>query len=194
MGADTIRQSIMIVNISNQPINQLECSGIILHIFEEKKPPRGAAGIVDWILNGFLSRMLKRKQIRGKKHEVILLPSQGRLFAGKILLFGLGKPKTFKINDLKQTWQNAGKALVNLELYHLAIAVPPHNDKLSYPKGKDLASAMIGGLLEGIKNAGGKSEKFHLILTNFDELRTKDNKNTFRKAVASLPGIQSIGF
>ncbi len=184
----------MIVNISSQPIDQLECKGIILHIFEEKKPPRGATGIIDWLLNGFLSRMLKREQITGKDQEVVLCPSHNRLTAEKILLFGLGNPKNFKVNNLKQTWRKAGETLVKLNLYHLAIAVPPHNHKYQYPKGKDLASAMIGGLLDGIKKGGGKSEDFHLILTNFDELKTKDNKNTFRKEVASLPGIQSIGF
>jgi len=184
----------MIVQITDQAINQVACEGIVLHIFDEKRPARGGAGAVDWRLNGFLSRLLKEGHISGKNKEMLLLPSQGRLAAAKILVLGLGKPSRFKTGKLKTIWRQAGEALTNLHLSQLALAIPAQNSKLSYPEGGKLAQAIIGGLLEGIKTGGGKSGDFHLLLTNFDELRTKENKDSFRRQVSSFPGIQPIGF
>ena len=184
----------MIVQITDQAINQVECEGIVLHVFDEKRPARGGTGAVDWRLNGFLSRLLKESRISGKDKELVLLPSQGRLPAAKILVLGLGKPSQFKPGKLKTAWRQAGKSLANLRLHQLALAIPAQNSKLSYPKGGKLAQAIIGGLLEGIKAGGGKNSDFHLLLTNFDELKTKENKDGFRRQVSSFPGIQPIGF
>lgn len=184
----------MIVNISNQAINQIECAGLVLHIFDEKTPPRGAAGAVDWLMNGFLSRLLKKRRIRGKDKEIVLLPSQGRLTASKIIILGLGKPDKFNVKKLRQAWEQTGETVVGININTLAIAVPPQNSKCAYPRGDKLAAAMIGGLLEGISRKGGGSRDFHLVLTNFNDLKTKENKDTFRQKVNSYPGIQSIGF
>ncbi len=125
---------------------------------------------------------------------MVLLPSQGHLPTAKILVLGLGKPSQFKTGKLKTAWRQAGKTLTNLRLHQLALAIPAQNSKLSYPKGGKLAQAIIGGLLEGIKAGGGKNGDFHLLLTNFDELKTKENKDGFRRQVSSFPGVQTIGF
>ncbi|MBI5788713.1 MAG: hypothetical protein HZA78_07660 [Candidatus Schekmanbacteria bacterium] len=184
----------MIVHITDQPINHVPCDGIILHLFAEKRPPRGTAGAVDWLLNGFLSRYLQEERIRGKENEIVLLPTRNRLDAQKILIFGLGRPNAFNVADFKAVWQKAGQTLLNLNLFQLVIAIPILSAKYPHPEGSTLASAMIGGLLEGIKKSGGDTKLFQVYLTDFSELKTKQIKNTFREQIAALPGIQAIGF
>jgi hypothetical protein len=68
---------------------------LILTVFRDDRPLRGAAGLADWRLGGKLSRLLKNNRATGDAGEAMLLPSGRRLPFQRILWFGLGDARSY---------------------------------------------------------------------------------------------------
>jgi hypothetical protein len=63
---------------------------LLLPIFEDERPLRGAAGLCDWRLGGRLSRLIKARRASGVRGETVMMPVGRRLRFGRLVLFGLG--------------------------------------------------------------------------------------------------------
>jgi hypothetical protein len=70
-------------------------SSLLLPIFADERPLRGAAGLVDWRLCGRLSRLLRSSKASGARGETLMMPPGRRLRFGRLLLFGLGPSKDY---------------------------------------------------------------------------------------------------
>jgi hypothetical protein len=68
---------------------------LLLPIFEDERPLRGAAGLADWRLCGRLSRLVKGNRATAEAGETLLLPPGRRLRFSRILWFGLGDAKGY---------------------------------------------------------------------------------------------------
>lgn len=68
---------------------------LVLPVFKDDRPLRGAAGLADWRLCGKLSRLLKSNRATAEAGETLLLPPGRRLRFGKIMWFGLGDAKGY---------------------------------------------------------------------------------------------------
>lgn len=73
----------------------LVASSLLLPIFSDERPLRGAAGLVDWRLCGRLSRLLRAGKASGARGETLMMPPGRRLRFGRILTFGLGPSKDY---------------------------------------------------------------------------------------------------
>ncbi|MBA2541752.1 MAG: hypothetical protein H0V17_19065 [Deltaproteobacteria bacterium] len=68
---------------------------LVLSVFKDERPLRGAAGLADWRLCGKLSRLVKGNKVGADARETLLLPATRRLPFSKILWFGLGESKGY---------------------------------------------------------------------------------------------------
>lgn len=68
---------------------------LVLPVFKDDRPLRGAAGLADWRMCGRLSKLLKSNRASAEQGETLLLPPGRRLRFGKILWFGLGDAKGY---------------------------------------------------------------------------------------------------
>jgi hypothetical protein len=68
---------------------------LVLPVFKDDRPLRGAAGLVDWRLCGRLSRLVKANRASADAGETLLLPAGRRLRFARILWFGLGDAKGY---------------------------------------------------------------------------------------------------
>ncbi|HEY4244210.1 MAG TPA: M17 family peptidase N-terminal domain-containing protein [Kofleriaceae bacterium] len=68
---------------------------LVLPVFKDDRPLRGAAGLADWRLCGRLSRFLKGQRATGEAGETLLLPPGRRLRFSRILWFGLGDARGY---------------------------------------------------------------------------------------------------
>jgi hypothetical protein len=69
--------------------------GLVLPVFKDDRPLRGAAGLADWRLCGRLSRLVKTNRATAEAGETLLLPPGRRLRFARILWFGLGDAKGY---------------------------------------------------------------------------------------------------
>jgi len=68
---------------------------LVLSVFHDERPLRGAAGLADWRLCGRLSRLVKANRVSADARETMMLPPGRRLAFSKILWFGLGESKGY---------------------------------------------------------------------------------------------------
>jgi hypothetical protein len=68
---------------------------LVLPVFKDDRPLRGAAGLADWRLCGRLSRLLKSNRATAEAGETLLLPPGRRLRFSRILWFGLGDARGY---------------------------------------------------------------------------------------------------
>ena len=76
-------------------LDELETDLLITTIFEGERPPRGITGLIDWRLNGFLSKEIQARDVTGKYEEMVLIPLHRRLPARRLVLVGLGPEKEY---------------------------------------------------------------------------------------------------
>jgi hypothetical protein len=68
---------------------------LVLAVFKDDRPLRGAAGLADWRLCGRLSRLVKANKASADSGETLMLPPGRRLPFARILWFGLGDAKGY---------------------------------------------------------------------------------------------------
>jgi len=68
---------------------------LVLPVFRDDRPLRGAAGLADWRLCGRLSRLLKSERATADAGETMLLPPGRRLRFKRVMWFGLGDAKGY---------------------------------------------------------------------------------------------------
>jgi hypothetical protein len=75
---------------------------LVLPVFKDDRPLRGAAGLADWRLCGRLSRLLKDHRASADAGESMLLPPGRRLKFSRLLWFGLGESKGYSDERFKK--------------------------------------------------------------------------------------------
>lgn len=78
------------LDASFDALDTLEVETLALFLLTDGRPLRGAAGIVDWRLCGELSRALMSGGLTGQLGERLLMPTNGRIGAKRLLVFGAG--------------------------------------------------------------------------------------------------------
>lgn len=106
------------------PADKVDAEIIALPFFEDERPLRGASGLVDWRMNGALSRLILQGAVSGVERESLLMSTDGRISAPRLLLFGLGDSKVFDGKRFQGLLSQFVKTVVKLKLTRLAIVVP----------------------------------------------------------------------
>lgn len=73
------------------PADCLPGDSVAAFYFSDQRPLDGPAALLDWRLDGQLTRMLLDGQIKGKAGEHVLLQGNGKLKADWVLFVGGGK-------------------------------------------------------------------------------------------------------
>ncbi len=110
--------------------------------FRDQRPLRGGAGLADWRLCGWLSRLLLASRAIGEPGEALLVPTQGRLRAPRLLLVGLGARARFGAEAHRSAVQVSLQRLLDLGAGSAALDLPP-------PAGDASEDAIAAGIVEG---------------------------------------------
>lgn len=142
----------MIVKESSSPV-EIDADILALTLFEDERPLRGHAGMVDWRMNGELSRMIVNGYVSGREGEPLLISTDSRIPSPRILLFGIGDSKLFepkrfqglltafvrtisKLNLSRLAVTIPGSSLFSVE--NMAVAVRAEFEKVGLPRGTEL--------------------------------------------------------
>lgn len=73
------------------PADALEAEAVVVLYFSDKRLLDGPSALLDWRLNGQLTRMFLNGDIQGKAGEHVMLQNNGKLKADWVLFVGGGK-------------------------------------------------------------------------------------------------------
>jgi leucyl aminopeptidase len=82
-------------------ILKIKADAIVVYHYEGVKHPEGEAAAADKALDGAITQLIKKGDIKGKLNEVTLIHSLGRLPAGRIIVVGLGKKRKLDTNKIR---------------------------------------------------------------------------------------------
>jgi len=80
----------MQLNLSTHPPDRQRHKCLVLGYFSDEKPPRGICGLIDWRLNGMISREIRQGHLNGEFKEKVIIPCPERISSDFLFLFGLG--------------------------------------------------------------------------------------------------------
>ncbi|MBI2898082.1 MAG: hypothetical protein HYY06_31300 [Deltaproteobacteria bacterium] len=105
-------------------LDLLRSDVLALSLFEDERPLRGAAGLVDWRLCGRLSRLLETGRLRGSAPEITLVPPRPRLPFDKLLLVGLGRSADFSAATFAAAMEQTFEALRSMRTHSSVMSLP----------------------------------------------------------------------
>ena len=117
-------------HLSLSELEKLQCDSISIYVFEDVKPLCGLAGIVDWRLNGLISRLFIEGSLRGTSRENFLIPVRSRLSVEKIFGFGLGRVSEFSIDRVEATLWETFMTLNRASVHSTALMLPGRSENL----------------------------------------------------------------
>jgi leucyl aminopeptidase len=104
---------------------------VVVPVWADIRPLRGAAGLIDWRLCGRLSQMIRDGRVAGSPNEKLLLTSS-RVPWKRILAVGLGETASFSEESYRETIVCILKALHGIGASTAAIALPGRDmDRIS---------------------------------------------------------------
>jgi hypothetical protein len=126
-------------------IKKLETDAVAVGFFEDIRPLKGAAGALDWILCGSLSRLIIQEKIRGALGETALLTTKGKIPAPKVFMVGLGPRSQMTPATLREASRIAATTIVAAGVIRAALDCFP----IWAGQNEEYLSAVQQGLAEG---------------------------------------------
>lgn len=138
----------MNLSVSTEAADKLETDVVVLLFFSDERPLKGASGLIDWRLNGGISRLIETRRITGDKGETTLIAPQGRIRGEKIMLIGLGSSSQIKPLDIERTAIMILEKLIKIGARKVTIAAPPKRFS-TMDSEKAIASLVKGMMYSG---------------------------------------------
>ena len=101
-------------------VTKLETEALIVNLFEGVTEPGGATGAVDAALDGAVTRLISQGEIKGKKSELTLIHTLGKLPADRVIVAGLGKREKFSPEVVRQVMGSAARFVRRLNVRNAA--------------------------------------------------------------------------
>ncbi len=83
-------------------ITQSDAGAIVVNLFEGVQAPGGATGAADRAMDGAISRLIADGEIKGKKGEITVIHTLGRIPPARVVVAGLGKAERFDAEVVRQ--------------------------------------------------------------------------------------------
>lgn len=132
------------VDLEAGALHRVEGDVLLVPFFEDERPLRGPAGLVDWRLCGLLSERLLDGALAGADGEAALLPGGGPLRARRVVALGLGPRGRFGEARLRAA---AGEAAERVRGLRAEIAVLALAAEATWSLAADRAAgAAVGGV------------------------------------------------
>ncbi len=142
----------MDVILSREGIDAQECDVLVIGFFSDERPLKGSAGLIDWRLNGMLSRLLAERKLTGDWKETTLIPTQGRIMSRMILLFGLGEVREYSSLRARGLCAQLLETLKKLDALNVCLSLP-YEESYNVDCGK-LAEVLIEGIADCLDLSG----------------------------------------
>ena len=105
-------------------INEVKCDAVIVGLFTGTGKPGGAVAAIDSKLAGLVSGLIKSGEIKGKLYELHVIHTLGKLPARMVVIAGLGKPKEFNLDKLRNVMGESVRALKKHNCRSAATLIP----------------------------------------------------------------------
>jgi leucyl aminopeptidase len=129
-------------------ITKVETGVLIVGYFEDAKKPEGDCAAVDAALNGLISDLIKKGDIKGKLNEITILHCTGKLAAARVVVLGLGKKAKLTLDRVRGAIGEACRNLRGKRITQIASGVL--GTGVNGINAEDAVQAMAEGAILGL--------------------------------------------
>ncbi|MFO0675690.1 MAG: M17 family peptidase N-terminal domain-containing protein [Polyangiaceae bacterium] len=154
-------------------LDETEADALAFGIFDDVRPFRGLADLVDWRMAGRLSRLATEAFVQGSWLEPVLMPGKPELPFGKIVVVGLGSSTEFDEARARESTEFLRRVLEGLGVAHAVVELPGRaTDALRPEIGVSIALATFGPSSSGAPTSG--TDRGTMTVRLFDGARAKE--------------------
>jgi len=136
------------IKVEKGDLAQHPAKAVIVNLFEGVKRPGGGTGAVDRALDGAISQLIAEGEIKGKKNEVTLVHTLGKLPTSRVLVVGLGKQAEFGLDTIRDVTATALRRLRGVGAATVATIV--HGAGIAGLEPEACAQAIAEGAVMGL--------------------------------------------
>ena len=104
----------MDIKVVQGDVTKFKVPALIVNLFDGVKKPEGATGAVDRALDGAISELINEGEIKGKKGEITIIHTFGKIGPSRVLVVGLGKSDSFTVETVREVTAAACRRLRRL--------------------------------------------------------------------------------
>ncbi len=101
----------MKINVELTDITTVDTPALIVNLFKGVDVPGGATGAVDRALDGMITSLIEDGEITGKKGEMTLLHTMGKIAPARVVVAGLGSQEEFDAEVVRRVSSEAVRFL-----------------------------------------------------------------------------------
>lgn len=113
------------LDLVDLPADRLPGDALMVPLFEDQRPLAGPVGVVDWRLDGALTRMILAGELSGRRGEHLAVQSNGKFAAPWVLLSGGGPWRTLDRSRYLQLIERLLKTAAQAGINDVALCLPP---------------------------------------------------------------------
>jgi len=124
------------------PADRLEAESVVAFYFSDKKLLEGPAALLDWRLDGQLTRMLLSGDVLGKAGEHVMLQNNGKLKSDWVLFVGGGQWAGLSEETHASLIRHMLKVASQAGFTKISLAFMPHEDVSDESLHQQISEAM----------------------------------------------------
>jgi len=117
-----------VLEVIDLPADRLPGEMLVVPLFEDQRPLAGPAAVVDWRLDGALTRMMLAGEVCGRPGEVLALPTNAKFAAPWVMLVGGGRWQALNRRGYVALAGRLLQLAVRAGIRELAMCLPPGAD------------------------------------------------------------------
>jgi leucyl aminopeptidase len=155
-------------------ITRQQVGAIVVNLFEGITSPGGATGTVDRALDGAISKLIEDGEIKGKRGEMTLIHTLGKMTPARVLVAGLGKSEGFTLDAVRSVAAESLRRLRGAGVE--AVATIAHGAGIGSLDARDSGQAITEGAILGLyrfdrhksSNSNDRRDIKELTIVEFD--------------------------
>ena len=116
------------LEVVNLPADRIPGEVLVVPLFEDHRPLGGPVAVVDWRLDGALTRMILGGELSGRQGEGLALPANAKFAAPWVMITGCGRWRTLDDRGYPALVARLLKLAVRAGIRELALCLPPGDD------------------------------------------------------------------
>lgn len=178
----------MNIRVAAGNIAEQDTGAVVVNLFEGVTAPSGATGAVDAALDGAISALISEGEITGKRGEITLIHTLGKIAPKRVLVAGLGKAEDFTLDGVRSVAAETARRIRSAGVKSAATIA--HGAGIGGMEEWGVAQAVAEGAVMGLyrfdkhkSNDGGNSLD-ELTIVEFDESKIRMMMNGVEVGVA----------
>lgn len=109
------------------PADRLAGEVLVVPLFEDQRPLAGPVAVIDWRLDGSLTRMILADALSGRQGEVLAMSTNAKVAAPWVILAGCGRWRTVDGRSYPALIGRLLQLAVRAGIRELALSLPPRD-------------------------------------------------------------------